>query len=25
MHAVEAGRWTPRDPRALPSEIMKTN
>ncbi len=25
LHAVEAGRWTPRDPRALPSEIMKTN
>ncbi|MBM3406421.1 MAG: alpha/beta fold hydrolase [Betaproteobacteria bacterium] len=25
LHAVEAGRWTPRDPRAKPSEIMKTN
>lgn len=25
VHAVEAGRWVPRDPRALPSEIMKTS
>jgi pimeloyl-ACP methyl ester carboxylesterase len=23
--AVEAGRWEPRDPRAIPSEIMKTS
>ena len=22
---VEAGRWTPRDPRAIPSQIMKTS
>ena len=25
LHAVEAGSWTPRDPRANPGEIMKTN
>lgn len=24
VHAVESGQWKPRDPRALPSEIMKT-
>lgn len=24
VHAVESGRWKPRDPRALPGEIMKT-
>jgi pimeloyl-ACP methyl ester carboxylesterase len=23
--AVEAGRWEPRDPRAIPGEIMKTS
>ena len=22
---VEAGQWKPRDPRALPSQIMKTD
>jgi pimeloyl-ACP methyl ester carboxylesterase len=24
LHSVEAGRWSPRDPRAVPAEIMKT-
>ncbi len=23
--AVESGRWDPRDPRAVPAEIMKTS